>query len=176
VDTFPHQTIYVVRIFSQPNLVCEEGNVNALLWNKDVSDKASLSWTFTPSLLIFCPPCYYQEKSHWRNWNHQQFFLASVQERTDVMLPWANLSFFFSEMWRCISVERNNKQTCVKLFAENTSSLKNGSSAPIASFIAKLIVSLPPNQQTIVHPGKLLLLINLFDKKNCLLRKTTVFL
>jgi hypothetical protein len=62
-------------------------------------------------------------------------------------------------------VERNNKQTCVKLFAENTSSLKNGSSAPIASFIAKLIVSLPPNQQTIVHPGKLLLLINLFDKK-----------
>ncbi|KAL5669784.1 hypothetical protein ACJX0J_022005, partial [Zea mays] len=58
----------------------------------------------------------------------------------------------------CISVERNNKQTCVKLFAENTSSLKNGSSAPIASFIAKLIVSLPPNQQTIVHPG-------IFDKQ-----------
>lgn len=66
---------------------------------------------------------------------------------------------FLIGLWNwCISVERNNKQTCVKLFAENTSSLKNGSSAPIASFIAKLIVSLPPNQQTIVHPG-------IFDKQ-----------
>jgi hypothetical protein len=62
-------------------------------------------------------------------------------------------------------VERNIKQTCVKLFAENTNYLTNGSSAPIASFVTKLIVSLPPNQQIIVHPGKLLLLINLFKKK-----------
>lgn len=77
-------------------------------------------------------------------------------------------------MWRYLSVERNNKQTCVKLFAENSNSPKNGPSAPIASFVTKLLISLPPNQQTIVHPGKFLLLINLFKKKlsstlNCLL-------
>ena len=62
-------------------------------------------------------------------------------------------------------MERNNKQTCVKLFAENPNSPKNGPSAPIASFVTKLLISLPPNQQTIVHPGKVLLLINLFKKK-----------
>jgi hypothetical protein len=62
-------------------------------------------------------------------------------------------------------VERNIKQTCVKLFAENTKYLTNGPSVPIASFVTKLIGSLPPNQQIIVHPGKLLLLINLFKKK-----------
>ncbi|KAG0524703.1 hypothetical protein BDA96_07G234300 [Sorghum bicolor] len=57
-----------------------------------------------------------------------------------------------------LSVERNNKQTCVKLFAENPNSPKNGPSAPIASFVTKLLISLPPNQQTIVHPG-------IFDKQ-----------
>jgi hypothetical protein len=62
-------------------------------------------------------------------------------------------------------VERNIKQTCVKLSAENTNYLTNGPLAPITSFVTKLIVSLPPNQQIIVHPGKLLLLINLFKKK-----------
>ncbi|KAL6661195.1 hypothetical protein ACP70R_000579 [Stipagrostis hirtigluma subsp. patula] len=57
-----------------------------------------------------------------------------------------------------LSVERNNKQTCVKLFAENSNSTKDAAPAPIASFATKLLISLPPNQKTIVHPG-------IFDKQ-----------
>ncbi|KAL6646092.1 hypothetical protein ACP70R_017700 [Stipagrostis hirtigluma subsp. patula] len=57
-----------------------------------------------------------------------------------------------------LSVERNNKQTCVKLFAENSNSTKDAAPAPIASFVTKLLISLPPNQKTIVHPG-------IFDKQ-----------
>jgi len=71
-------------------------------------------------------------------------------------------------MWRYLSVERNNKQTCVKLFAENSNSPKNGPSAPIASFVTKLLISLPPNQQTIVHPGKFLLLLGMYRKMGAL--------
>uniref|UniRef100_A0A0E0IDR0 BTB domain-containing protein n=2 Tax=Oryza TaxID=4527 RepID=A0A0E0IDR0_ORYNI len=56
-----------------------------------------------------------------------------------------------------LSVERNNKQTCVKVFAELSNSAKNTTPAPIASFITKLLISFPPNQKTIVHPG-------IFDK------------
>ena len=56
-------------------------------------------------------------------------------------------------------MERNNKQTCVKLFAENSNSTKDAAPAPIASFVTKLLISFPPNQKTIVHPGKFLLLI-----------------
>ncbi|KAM0912120.1 hypothetical protein ACQ4PT_013021 [Festuca glaucescens] len=56
-----------------------------------------------------------------------------------------------------ISVERNNKQTSVKLFAELSNSAKNTTPAPIASFVAKLLISFPPNQKIIVHPG-------IFDK------------
>jgi hypothetical protein len=54
-------------------------------------------------------------------------------------------------------VERNNKLTCVKLFVENSNSAKDSTPAPIASFVTKLLISFPPNQKTIIHPGKLLL-------------------
>lgn len=57
-----------------------------------------------------------------------------------------------------LSVERNNKQTCVKLFAELSTSANNTAPAPIASFVTKLLISFPPNQKTIVHPG-------IFDKQ-----------
>lgn len=52
-----------------------------------------------------------------------------------------------------LSVERNNKQTCVKLFAELSNSAKNTAPAPIASFVTKLLISFPPNQKIIEHPG-----------------------
>jgi hypothetical protein len=55
-------------------------------------------------------------------------------------------------------VERNNKQTSVKLFAELSNSAKNAAPAPIASFVAKLLISFPPNQKIIVHPGNFVLL------------------
>lgn len=54
-------------------------------------------------------------------------------------------------------MERNNKQTCVKLFAELSNSAKNTVPAPIASFVTKLLISFPPNEKIIVHPG-------IFDK------------
>ncbi|GJN03873.1 hypothetical protein PR202_ga21364 [Eleusine coracana subsp. coracana] len=57
-----------------------------------------------------------------------------------------------------LSVERNNKQTSVKLFADNSNLTKDSVPAPVASFVTRLLISFPPNQKTIVHPG-------IFDKQ-----------
>jgi hypothetical protein len=54
-------------------------------------------------------------------------------------------------------VERNNKQTSVKLFVE-LSSAKNIAQALVASFVAKLLISFPPNQKIIAHPGNFVFL------------------
>lgn len=61
-------------------------------------------------------------------------------------------------------MERNNKQTCVKLFAELSNSAKNTAPAPIASFVTKLLISFPPNQKVIEHPGNCLLLLPMYVK------------